>query len=404
MGERHRQRPNAVQSLPLPDAVLAVAYQYLRPAALGRLAAAGSDTRVEAVLRLLHHFRTSAGETWMEAHAWSQYGPVEGALAVMGEHLLVLDRHGYPQRSDRRAIAFAAVPTPCRMRQVAALGGRHWLLLDMKGTVWCGGATGGLAPLAGAPAAVRSLAASTTHCLLLAAGGEVWSGAVPPAGTRPCTPGVHWSRRNTSPALGRRRSGGGLQRVGGLPPVRQVAAGVHVSFFLDVEGRVWSCGSDQDRQLLHAQAAGIAVLDPVPVPAPVDSPAVQLAAVAGNVATVHLDGTLCCGGRHRPQTDRLYVCLQHAAEVAVSESHTVVRMKDGSVYTGGVDPHDGKLCTRGWYASIILRLAPGLPVKRVAACTLGPGEAFTLLLRASGGAELWGGGFRRCSEVPVLPH
>ena len=90
------------------------------------------------------------------------------------------------------------------MRQVAALGSRHHLLLDIRGGVWFCDALNPAAPVpvAGAPAGVRSLSASSTHCLLLTGTGEVWSGAAAIGSA----PGVLWSKRNTTPALGRRRS------------------------------------------------------------------------------------------------------------------------------------------------------------------------------------------------------
>ena len=393
----------------LPDVLLAAVYRHLPVRALGRLRAAGRSTQVRAALALLWDPPTG-DEGWLDVHAWGVRGPQDVGMAVAGWYLLLLDEHGYMRRSaaDMAVLVqpwgslgldtwkrmsprmkasmglsakvptevFPRLPAP-RMRQVVALD-RRWLMLDVRGGVWSCWPEDAPVAVEGMPI-VRSLSASLTHCLLLTASGEVFT-----------------CGHNLRP-----------ERVSGLPPVRQVAAGVAVSFFLTRKGRVWSCGSNNNGQLLRP---GTVVVFQVPlqVPLPIASPVVQLAAAAGNVATVHADGTLCCGGRQsvHPSMRRLAVCLSGAAGVAVSGQHTVVRKTNGSVWTAGSGPADGKLCTTlREYSSehnpdvVKLHKVGGLPVRQVLACTLCPGSALTLLRRPSG-AELWGGCVRGAA-VPV---
>ncbi len=396
----------------LPDVLLAAVYRHLSVQALGRLLAAGRSTQVRAALALLWE-QPTGDEDWLDVHAWGVRGPQDVGMAVACGDLILLDRHGYMRRS---AADLAVLVQPCgslgldtwkrmspacrastglsgvvppeifprlpgpRMRQVAALD-RRWLMLDVRGGVWSCWPEYAPAPMKGMPAAVRSLSASLTHCLLLTARGEVFA----------CD-------RLLRP-----------ERVAGLPPVRQVAAGENVSFFLDRTGQVWSCGSNQSGQLMRPETETVVSKVPLRVPLPIRSPVVQLAAATSNVATVHADGTLCCGGLRsvppaRQQVPRLFlaVCSSGVASVAVTSQHTVVRKTDGSVWTAGLRPVDGKLCTTlREYSSgyVAYHEVGGPPVQQVLACTLCPGNALTLLQRPSG-AELWGG-MVRGAAVPV---
>jgi hypothetical protein len=393
----------------LPDVLLAAVYRHLPVRALGRLRAAGRSTQVRAALALLWE-QPTGDEDWLDVHAWGVRGPQDAGMVAAGWYLLLLDQNGYMRRSAadlavlvqpwgslgldtinrmspacRASAGLAGVPREVfprlpgpRMRQVTALD-RRWLMLDVRGGVWsCWPEDGAPVPVEGMPTAVRSLSASLTHCLLLTARGEVFT-----------------CGHDLRP-----------ERVSCLPPVRQVAAGVAVSFFLDRRGQVWSCGSNQSGQLLRPETVVVFKV-PLRVPLPIRSPVVQLAAAAGNVATVHADGTLCCGGRHSVPPAMLFmaVCSTGVASVAVTSQHTVVQKTNGSVWTAGSGPADGKLCTTLQEYSLAHNPDVGYykvgapPVQQVLACTLCPGSALTLLRRPSG-AELWGGSVRGAA-VPV---
>ena len=186
-------------------------------------------------------------------------------------------------------------------------------------------------------------------------------------------------------ALGRK----GWAQWGRLPcpvPLCAADAGLYATVLLDRRGGVWTCGENMWEQLGQGVRCRDMPTQPVPRLLPRLPPMRQVRIGAGMLALVSTSSELWLGGWCSFMlSDRPLYYSSQVKCVHISDYHLAVIRTDGTLWTGGYFPQDGKLA-RSTTAPVRdgLHPTPHSGVQAVFADTIGTNRACTAWAGADG--------------------
>lgn len=305
----------------------------------------------------------SCGRTELVGHWWKHRTHGTGTWLAVGDQgdcpvALCVDWTGRLSGLPRLP------PVRRQVRQVACSSGMGqptlWWALELDGRLWQGSSRGWsrakLPPL-------RTISASSTHALAVDLDGQGWG-----RGRGKCA----------AVALGRK----GWKRWGRLScpvPLRTADAGLYATALLDRQGGVWTCGENLWEQLGQGVYCRDMPVQLVPTRLACLPPMRQARIGAGMLALVSESSELWLGGWCSSMASRRP--LRHSGEVKsvqISNYHVAVVRTDGTLWTGGYFPQDGKLARPSTQAvSDYLAPTEHAGVQACHACTLGVNRACT---------------------------